>query len=400
MKFAHFSDVHIGGWREEPMKTMQLEAFQKGVEICIGEKVDFILIAGDLFNTALPPIDQIRDVAASLKKLRDEYITVYLIPGSHDFSPSGKTMIEVLEKAGLCHNVFKLKNNNLQFTVDAKTGVKLTGILGLACGLDKRIYEKLDKSNLEKEPGFKIFLFHTIIDEYKPEHLKDINGEPLSSLPKGFNYYAGGHPHYIFAKKEDEYGLVAYPGALFPNNFMELEKFKGGGFYIVDEKLNYNHVMIMNKEVECFKFDVDKKSASEAESDIIKEIKKHDLKGKITTIRVKGTLSSGKTSDVNFKKIIESIKDPYCVLTNKAKLQSREFEEVEVETGNVEDVEMRIISEHLKNLDFNSFNGKDFAVNLMNLMNKEKDEGERKVDFESRLVSDFIKSLGIEEVWK
>lgn len=395
MKFAHLSDVHIGGWREDSMKVMQLQAFQKAADICIDEKVDFIVIAGDLFNTALPPIDQIRDVAASLKKLNDNDIPVYLIPGSHDFSPSGKTMIEVLEKAGLCTNVFKFWDGKLAFTTDKKTGVKLTGILGLTCGLDKRIYEQLDKENLEKEEGFKIFLFHTIINEYKPEHLKDVNGEPLSNLPKNFRYYAGGHPHYVFAKHEDSYGLVAYPGALFPNNFMELEKFKGGGFYIVDEKLNYRHIMIINKEVEPLKIDVEGKTAAEAEQHIINEINKKDLKDKIVTLRVKGTLSSGKTTDINFKRIIESVKGAYCVLTNKAKLQSREFEEVEIDAGNVEDIEEKIINEHSEKINFKDFNGKELFSRMSGLLNKEKDEGETKTDFESRLVKDFMKSLGI-----
>ena len=39
-------------------------------------------------------------------------IEVYVIPGSHDFSPSGKTMLDVLENSGLVINVNKMDNNN------------------------------------------------------------------------------------------------------------------------------------------------------------------------------------------------------------------------------------------------------------------------------------------------
>lgn len=390
MKFAHFSDVHIGGWREEQLKIMSIQAFLKAIDICIQENVAFVLIAGDLFNTALPPIDQIRDVAAGLAKLKENDIEVYLIPGSHDYSPSGKTMIEVLEKAGLCHNVFKLNGNKLDFTID-KTGVKLTGILGLACGLDKKIYETLDKTNLEKESGFKIFLFHATLEEFKPASLEMVPGDPTASLPKNFNYYAGGHPHYIFAKHKEGYGLITYPGALFPNNFKELEEFKHGGFYIVDEKLNYKHVPVKIKDVEIFHFDANNKNPKELEEEIKEKLSRHDLIDKIVTLRVEGTLKNGKPSDVNFKEIINNLKDSYFVLKNTSKLESKELEELKAESGTVEEIEAKLIKEVKTEIN---------VENLMNVLNKEKNEGERNIELENRIVKDFIKMLELEEVWK
>jgi len=148
MKFAHTSDCHVGGWREEEMKQLSLLSFQKMIDKCIEEHVGFLLIAGDLFNTSIPQIDLIKEVAFQLNRLKEENIDVYIIPGSHDYSPSGKTMIDVLEKAGLCHNVFKFKNNQLEFTLD-KTNTKITGVIGLAGGLEKAHYKVLDKTNLE-----------------------------------------------------------------------------------------------------------------------------------------------------------------------------------------------------------------------------------------------------------
>src|SRR3989338_3856427 len=390
MKFAHFSDVHIGGWREEQLKVMSIQAFLKAVDICISENVAFVLISGDLFNTALPPIDQIRDVAAGLAKLKENDIEVYLIPGSHDYSPSGKTMIEVLEKAGLCHNVFKLNGNKLEFTVD-KTGAKITGILGLACGLDKKIYEKLDRTNLEEEKGFKIFLFHATLEEFKPASLEMAPGEPTNSLPKNFNYYAGGHPHYIFAKQKEGYGLITYPGALFPNNFKELEEFKHGGFYIVDDKLNYKHVPVKIKDVETFNFDANNKNPKELEEEIKDKLNKHDLKDKIVTIRIEGTLKSGKPGDVNLKEITSNLKDSYFVLRNAAKLESREMEELKVDEGTVEEIESKLIKEIKSELNVN---------NIITILNKEKDEGERNIEFENRVMKDFLKMLDLDEVWK
>ena len=40
-------------------------------------------------------------------------------------------------------------------------------------------------------------MFHSGIDELKPEDMGNIIMQPLSLLPKNFNYYAGGHVHIV-----------------------------------------------------------------------------------------------------------------------------------------------------------------------------------------------------------
>src|SRR3989344_5966676 len=398
MKFAHLSDVHIGGWREEKMKVMSVKAFQIAVERCMQENVDFIVIAGDLFDSALPQIDLIRDTTAQLKRLKDANIPVYLIPGSHDFSPSGKTMIEVIEKAGLCQNVFKFYDGKLHFTEDPKTKVKLTGILGLACGLDTNIYKQIDKDALEKEPGFKIFLFHTLLEELKPKHLAMVASEPLENFPKGFKYYAGGHPHYAHAENYEGYGLIAYPGALFPNNFQELEMFQGGGFYIANEKLEYQHIKIHPKNVVCIFVDVDGKTSLEAQHAILEEARKHSVQDCLVTLRIAGTLSTGSASEINLRMILAELKDAYHVLVNKSKLQSREQAEIHVEPGTVEEIEQKVIQRHLEE-NPSMLQDERMVQALMDVLNKEKDEGEKVYYFELRVVKDFLKHAQLDGAW-
>ena len=107
MKFAHMADCHIGSWRDPKLKDISTEAFIKAVDKCILEKVEFILIAGDLFNTSLPRLDNLKTVVTQFRILKNKNIPVYIVPGSHDYSPSGKTMLDVLEEAGLFVNVVK-----------------------------------------------------------------------------------------------------------------------------------------------------------------------------------------------------------------------------------------------------------------------------------------------------
>src|SRR3989338_8866548 len=131
MKFAHIADCHIGSWRDPKLKDTSTIAFLRAIDLSIKENVDFIIIAGDLFNTSFPRLDNLKSVVGKLKKLKDLLIPVYIVPGSHDYSPSGKTILDVLEEAGLFINVFKGTAQNgklkLNFTIDKKTGAKITG---------------------------------------------------------------------------------------------------------------------------------------------------------------------------------------------------------------------------------------------------------------------------------
>ena len=75
--------------------------------------------------------------------------------------------------------------------------------------------------------------------------------------------------HYIFDTKREN-GLLTFPGALFPNNFAEMEKYKGGGFFIVDDELNFEYIEIKLKDVVNFEVDANDKTAEEVQNEIDK----------------------------------------------------------------------------------------------------------------------------------
>jgi len=298
MKFAHIADCHIGGWSDPRMKQLSLEAFKIAMDKCLSLNTDFILIAGDIFNTALPQIDLIRDTVEALKKVSEHNVPVYIVPGSHDFSPSGKTMLEVLEKAGLCTNVAKTNDN--EPVLFNGNGFKITGMLGKRGGLEKDDYKALNTSKVEAEPGLKIFMFHSALEELMPKDLEEMEAMSISLLPKNFQYYAGGHVHSIM-EKEYSNGLVVYPGALFPNNFKEMEEFKHGGFYMVEIEngsIKKEYMPIKLKDVIVLKFKADDKTALQLYDEMLEAVSNMDSDDKIVLIRVSGTLSSGKPSDI------------------------------------------------------------------------------------------------------
>ncbi len=383
MKFIHLADCHLGGWREQKLKDLNLKTFKESINFALNNYVGFVLISGDLFDTALPDISLVKDVANELSRLKEHDIPIYIIAGSHDFSPSGKTIIDVFEKSGLLENVAKIEDNKLNFIID-RTGTKISGLFGKKGSLEKQYYESLDKKNLEEESGFKIFMFHSTLEDFKPKDMEKVEGYPLDLLPKNFNYYAGGHVHYIFEKDVPNYGKIVYPGPLFPNNFKELEDLKQGGFYFVElnnGNMKTNYVPIKLKEVISYNIDAEDKLPQ----DIAEEINKIDnFDDKIVLLRIEGALRSGKPSDIDFKYLLKKFESSYIVLKNTSKLTTKEKQEFEIKEGSVEDIEESMIKE-FKSENFDS----EFANKIMESLNIEKIEGERNIDFENRIIQNI-----------
>lgn len=399
MKFAHMADCHIGGWHDPRMKDLPLNSFVEAIDRCIVKNVDFVLISGDLFNTSHPPIDSLKVAVKKLREIKEKNISVYIIAGSHDFSASGKTIIDVLEEAALVINVFrgtvedeKLK---LKFTIDKKTGAKITGMLGKKGSLEKKYYEDIDMKSLEFESGFKIFMFHTSITELKPKELERMESSPISLLPKGFDYYAGGHVHIIENKSLDGYKNVVYPGPIFPNSFKELETLRTGGFYIYEDgKITYEKISLLS--LESFRFDANNKTPETITSEIIQAISKKEFNKTIVLLRIEGILKSGKTSDIDFSRIFKTLyaKYAYFVMRNTSKLESKEFEEIQVKEDSVEKIEEKLIDEHkTKNSIFED--EKKIIKLLMKSLSQEKNEDEKTAEYEKKINDEINKIVNI-----
>ncbi len=387
MKFAHMADIHIGSWRDPKIKALSSLAFKKAIGLCIQKQADFVLIAGDLFNNALPAIDSVKECVKQLKRLKDNNIPVYLIGGSHDYSASGKTMLDVLEEAGLCKNVMKGSIENdiltLNFTQDKNTKAKITGILGKRGMLDKAYYEKLDRQSLEKEEGFKIFMFHTALTELKTKAMDAMNSSPLSLLPKDFDYYAGGHVHMVMEKQHGK-GKIVYPGPLFPANFAELEELGKGGFYFfVDGKIQRQEIEI--KPVASFIINADSKTPEKLQDEILEKINSADLDNNIVLLRVAGQLD-GKPTDVDFRKIFQEIysKKAFFAMKNTSKLIGESFEALKQEIDSPNRIEEEILKKHAAQFR-TDFDQSELAKKLFSVLDSEKHEGEKQYEYEARI---------------
>lgn len=400
MKFIHTADCHIGGWRDPKLNALSTVAFTRMIDFCLQRDIDFLLIAGDLFNTAYPSIEKVKEITEQLKRLKDYNKRVYLIAGSHDYSPTGKTMLDVLEKAGLAINVTKgtVINNKLQlqFTIDQPTGAKITGLLGKRGQLERKYYENLDLENLEQEQGFKIFMFHTTLTELKPQDMDKVDSTEISFLPKGFNYYAGGHVHIVKLNTFPNYKNIVYSGPLFPNSFSELEKLKHGGFYFYDTEekeekaCEPQYIPQIIKETIVIRKECSHKDPKQIEDELREELKAVDVKDKIITLRIEGKLSSGKRHDVQCKELINELRERgcYAILKSVTGVETDEFSEIKINVDETSDIEEAIINQHLNQIKVESLTlekEKQLIHELIKALDEIKKEGETKTVFEEKI---------------
>jgi DNA repair exonuclease SbcCD nuclease subunit len=90
MRFLHTADWQIGmkllsaGGRADEVRKIRLETAMRIVDVANEHAVDFMLIAGDLFDNLVPKSGDIGVIVAALKRAT---MPVFVLPGNHD--PAG-----------------------------------------------------------------------------------------------------------------------------------------------------------------------------------------------------------------------------------------------------------------------------------------------------------------------
>jgi DNA repair protein SbcD/Mre11 len=391
MKFAHFADLHLGCWRDPEMNRLLLNAFDKALDDCISRGVDFILMSGDIFDTSMPSFEVLERSTKKLSHVRNADIPVYIIAGSHDFSPSGKTMLKVLENAGLVidvgtHEEDDLGVVDLKFVKDPKTGTIISGLLGRAGSLEEGLYKKLDV-NIPHD-GFRIFMFHAGIEEFKPAYLSAVKAMPLDLLPEGFDYYAGGHIHVRSKKKYGSADLV-FPGPLMPCNFKEFEVLKYGGYCITTvspDSVKTETILLDEFPVTLINIDAEDKSPSEIESELDKGLD-DIVDSSLVFVKVGGAMSKGSSTDIDFRSFMTRAleRGAMIVKKNSSALMTQEYDESPIEHESLEGLEKRVIEKFIEGGATQETLGR--IEELMNCFNLEKHEGETNNTFEERVYS-------------
>ena len=407
------SDVHLGFQKHESLQKIERQVFEKILDQCISLKVDFILIPGDLFHVNIPEMRVQKFAFAKFRQVHDAGIPIYVVYGSHDFSPVSNSVIDLLTEIGYITKVVQPTSHDdgqisLKCLVDPKTGVKLTGLTGLKMGKDREWYEKLDRDSLETESGFKIFLFHGGISDMKTDSGMDGDQMPLSLLPKGFSYYAGGHMHKFNHQSFEGYSNVVYPGTPFAGYHADLEDNANGqkrGFVLVefeDEVKSVDFIEIENTKYEVIEVDANNRKVESVNQELSEKTAEVNAENKVVIIKIQGELMSGKTADVDISIIRDNLNDKNALVVNVSKnqLTSKEYSITEAKGSNKEEIETNIFSENIGQLPFKEKNltgdlGVALAKKLLAELGQPALENEKKLDYSLRIKQNALGVLGL-----
>lgn len=201
MKFIHIADVHLGAtpdavhsWGKEREKEIW-DSFHRIITICNEEKVDLLLIAGDLFHKQ-PLVRELKELNYCFSKLKTAQVVI--MAGNHDYiGPRSnyqgfqwdkrvhmfmKENVEVIELPEIDTEVYGLSYQTREITMPCYHEVK--------CRQSNR---------------FQILLAHGGDEKHIPYEKKRL-------LEKGFDYIALGHIH----KPEIISERMAYAGSMEP----------------------------------------------------------------------------------------------------------------------------------------------------------------------------------------
>lgn len=223
IRFIHAADLHLdtpfSGLEEtskalaEKLRAAPFDSLAKIVDLALAESVDFVLLAGDLYNTQLVNIKAQSLFIEQLKRLEKAEIAVFLIRGNHDYmTDEAKTLSLPLPKnvqtyaADVATHLFETKD---------KERVAVTGF-----SYDSQwVFERKikDYPHRREDVDLHIGLLHGSMDG---EQTKAGNYAPFSVnalRAKNYDYWALGHIH--------QYQQISnHPPAYYSGNIQGLHK--------------------------------------------------------------------------------------------------------------------------------------------------------------------------------
>lgn len=238
MRFLHTSDWHLGrSLHRTSLREAQAGFLDHLVETAREEKVDAVLIAGDVYDRALPPVDAVALCEDALVRLRDTGARVIAISGNHDSARRLGFGSALIDASGVHLRTRPSAVADPVLLEDSHGPVAVYGIpyaepaaegqrsheaaIGAAAA---RIREDLSRRGTART----VVLAHAWVTGGQPsDSERDISVGGAGSVPlsllEGFGYVALGHLH----GQQTITGNVRYSGSPLPYSFSEANHNKG-----------------------------------------------------------------------------------------------------------------------------------------------------------------------------
>ncbi|MEZ4357949.1 MAG: DNA repair exonuclease [Eubacteriales bacterium] len=248
MKFIHLADIHLGKYQNSKSERYIdfFTAFEKIIDYTIEKKADFIVCAGDFFDTKMINATTLNKSVNLLSRLKEAGIPFYATEGNHDRA-------YYLEKdSWLCYlsdNGFinLLKPDLTPDGADISNAILETDdyrIIGLGyngAATKKRIEEFT--SSVDKANKFTVILLHAALIGQIAEDMAGVEKEQLLSLAGKGSYLALGHIHKHYSIEN-----IYNPGSI---EYVSIEEAKRGdkkGFLFIDTDSGVEFIPVLPRE--------------------------------------------------------------------------------------------------------------------------------------------------------
>ncbi len=337
IRFAHLADPHLGAFRDPVLRRLNLEAFVKALHVAEDAGVDFVVIAGDLFDSPLPDMNVVHDASDALWHLRTSGARVYVFHGSHDRSPTESGIMDVLAATRLFELVDATGQGDDGVTPvpvrDGPTGAIIAAVGGKRGGLERETLGRLDTAGLMEaiaDAPLAIFGYHGSVEGMLPEELSMVETVPAGKLPRGFHYMALGHVHHHAEMTLEGGGLAAYPGPTFGATFTDLADQRPKGLLIVeaseDGECRTEFVPIEAAPVALVDLDAGGRSGVAARDELMEMVEAEGWEAKVVLLRAHGTLAEGRPAEIGIPAARDAILDggALAVYVSRAGLRGAE----------------------------------------------------------------------------
>ena len=139
MRFLHVADLHIGKRvHERPMLDEQEHAFDQLISIAEDQRVDAVLVAGDVFDRPNPSSVALELSERFLASFVRRNIPVFVIPGNHDSAQQVAYCSTITDAAGL-HVARPYRGHIATFSLEDADGPVCVHLLPFVRPLDVRV---------------------------------------------------------------------------------------------------------------------------------------------------------------------------------------------------------------------------------------------------------------------
>lgn len=129
MRLLHTSDWHLGrSFHGEDLLGAQAVFVDHLVETVREQAVDVVLVAGDVYDRALPPVDAVQLASEALRRLAAERVRVVVTSGNHDSVHRLGFAADLIDSAGI-H--LRTRADRLQEPVLIRSGDEAVAVYGL-----------------------------------------------------------------------------------------------------------------------------------------------------------------------------------------------------------------------------------------------------------------------------